>query len=81
MRQKLKDLIAWKVNERKLREEQEFREFKRDEKHFIEIQKHKLNQKAKRHAMKSQIQKERTYKLLARGIPSHFYGNLHKAMT
>jgi hypothetical protein len=37
MRQKVKDLIAWKVNERKLKEEKEFREFKRDEKNFLEI--------------------------------------------
>lgn len=79
MRQKLKDIIAWKVNERKLKEEEEFREFKREEKHFVEIQRHKLRSKKRKNSM-SKKQEERMYKLMSRGMPSYLYNNLNKAM-
>ena len=79
-RQKLKDLIAWKVNERKLRDEEEFREFKRNEKDILEIQRHRMMKGRPRRRSKSKKEADRTFKLLSRGIPSYLYKNLNKAM-
>lgn len=79
MRQKVKDLIAWKINERKLKEEKEFREFKRQEKDFIEIQRHKKRRKSQKKS-RTIKQEERMYKLMSRGMPSYLYNNLNKAM-
>ena len=61
--------------------EAEFRQFKREEKHLQEAQDFSHARERRPEAAKSAVEQERTYKLLCRGIPSHFYRNLNKSQS
>lgn len=81
MRKKLRRKIAHMSQDRKNEGNKLFREMRRDEKDLIETDEHKRNIKRKKSVNKTNTEKERTFKLLSRGIPSHFYKNLNKSQN
>lgn len=81
MRKKLRRKIAHMSQDRKNEGNKLFREMRRDEKNFIETDEYKRNNERTKTITKTELEQQRTFKLLSRGIPSHFYKNLNKSQN
>lgn len=81
MRKKLRCKIAEMSKNKKEIDNLKFRENKRDEADHVEKLMFTSSRPKRQEELKSRIDKERTYKLLSRGIPSHFYKNLNKSQN
>jgi hypothetical protein len=81
MRKQVRGKIADLSKNKKISENMKFREERRDEADYIEKLKHIQKNPKQPRASKTRTDQDRTYKLLSRGIPSHFYKNLNKSQN
>ena len=81
MRKKVRRRLADLQASQRAAGEADFREFKREEKHPQEARHFSHKRERRVEPAKSAVEQERTYKLLCRGIPSHFYRNLNKSQS
>lgn len=81
MRKKVRRRIAEHNLSEKQTRNQAVREFKQSEADIIEGETYAQQHRRKPQAPKTEAERLRTYKLLSRGIPSHFYKNLNKSQS
>lgn len=81
MRRAVKKKIAEIEVDKRSKEQVELREQRKDENDWSEVQFYKKLNQAMPRTKKTDLQQERAYKLLSRGIPSHFYRNLNKSQA
>lgn len=81
MRKKLRRTIAHMSQDRRNEGNKFFRDMRRNERDLVETEEHRIKQIRKKSVKKTAMEQERTYKLLARGMSSHFYKNLNKSQN
>jgi hypothetical protein len=81
MRKKVRRRLADLSTLKRAAGEAEFRQFRREEKDLAVVSRFNSARGRRPDLCKSTVEQERTYKLLCRGIPSHFYKNLNKSQS
>ena len=81
MRKKVRHSLADLQASQRAAGEAGFRQLRREEKDLLEARLFRDAREPRPAVAKTAVEQQRTYKLLCRGIPSHFYRNLNKSQS